>query len=404
MSEARTTNLELEGTRGIACLLVALGHVFFLNHLDPTVSLPPWLRNCEAAHSAVLIFFMLSGYLIGWTNSGDSTRKSRRSYLQRRFIRLAPIYYVAFALTTIMVLVRGDLGQHRSIAATFVGLQNFNDYFGLHLPPPSTNGPLWSLNYELLYYALFIPLWHFKPRLIFVFGPALVATLLTWFTPQIMPLFIGSYACGWLFWAAGWWLARQPEVAADSRTPVLSWILLIVAGDHIGGLMRILNVLHFYCADAGMVTLADLAQLPVIMLLLAMAARRQLPYARCLSVFAWLICVVPLCGMLWTGELWTHPAWIVGGASVILAAVTLGLKNHAWLQRFAGMGRISYAFYVVHFPLLFLVQRLPLPSGTIPSYMLRIGLWAVLSIILSWGLERQFQPWIKSRLRTPATS
>jgi len=401
MSEARTTNLALEGIRGIACILVALGHTLYLTHLDPTTNLPEWLRYCEAGHSAVLIFFVLSGYLIGWTNSGDSTPGSRRAYLRRRFIRLAPIYYIALALTTIMILVRGDFGQKRAIVATFAGVQNFNDYFGWHLPPPSTNGPLWSLNYELLYYAMFIPLWHFRPRLFFVFAPALGATLLAWFTPQFMPLFIGSYACGWLFWAAGWWLARQPALDTENRAPVLTWLLLVVAGHNIGGLMRILNALHLHSEDAGMVTLADLAQFPVIILLLAAVARRQLPFARSLSVFAWLICIIPLGGMLWTGKLWTHPGWMVGGATLILAIFSAGLRNNSWLQKFDGVGRISYAFYVVHFPLLFLVQLIPSSRGTIPSYLFRIAVWAVLSVTLSWYLERRFQPWIKSRLRAP---
>lgn len=402
MNSARPANAELEGVRGIACLLVALSHSFYLTHLDPSVVLPPWLRTLEAGHTGVLVFFVLSGFLISWTNPGQCTSENRRAYLWRRFVRLAPTYYVALVLTVAVVFLRRDPGQIRAVVATFAGLQNFNDYLGLHLPPPLCNGPLWSLNYELLYYGLFILLWHYRPRLGWVFLPAAAATLLGWFVPQFIPLFLASYACGWLFWAAGWWLARLPELPADAPpAPVITWLLLIFAGHHIVGVTRILNALGLHSDDAGMVTLGQLGLLPPILLLLAAVGRRQLPAAPFLTALAWLVCLAPLAGMLWTGRLWTEPSWITGGIAVLLAAVALSIRTTTWLKPFVGLGRISYAFYVVHFPLLFVVQRLPLPGGTIPAYFVRMLVWAALALSLAWFLERRFQPWIKARLPQP---
>jgi len=102
--------------------------------------------------------------------------------------------------------------------------------------------------------------------------------------------------------------------------------------------------------------------------------------------------------MLWTGRLWTEPSWITGGVAVLLAALALPWRASGWVKSFGGLGSISYAFYLVHFPLLFIVQRSPLPSGTIPAYFLRIGVWAGLALSLAWFLEQRFQPWIKARL------
>ncbi len=399
---ARPANAELEGVRGIACLMVALSHTLYLTHLDPTVTLPRWLHSLEAGHTGVLVFFVLSGYLISWTNPGPCTPESRRAYLWRRFVRLAPVYYVAMILTIAVILVRHDQGQVRTMVATFLGLQNFNDYFGFNVSVPMSNGPLWSLNYELLYYGVFILLWRYQPRVGWVFVPALIATFLGWFTPQMMPLFLASYACGWLFWAAGWWLARLPELpAAAPHSRAVTWLLLIFAGHQLGGVTRILNALGLHSADAGMVTLGQIGVLPPILLLMADVGRRRLPATPLLIVLTWLACLVPLAGMLWTGRLWTDPSWMMGGGAVLLAGAALPIRTTAWLKSFVGLGRISYAFYVVHFPLLFVVQRLPLPGGTIPSYFGRILVWATLALSLAWFLELRFQPWIKARLPRP---
>ncbi len=395
----RPPNLPLEGLRGVACLLVALGHALWLNHLDPSVTLPLWIRSLEAAHNGVLVFFALSGYLIGWTNAAPYTPVRRRAYLWRRFVRLAPIYYVAFILTAVTVFGLALPGQNRSLAGAFLGLQNFNDYFRFHLPPPGTNGPLWSLNYELLYYLGFLLLWRFKPNLSWVFVPAFGATVLTWFAPQVMPLFLGSYACGWIFWAAGWWLARQPLLPDDAREdPVLSWLLLVYAGHHLGGSMRILNAVGWYSADAGMVNLGHLGMLPVVLLLLAAVSRRQLPGKTIWVALAWFFCLVPLAGGIWTGRFMASALWQAGGIAAALAIVLLPFRSTRWLHPFAWLGSISYAFYVVHFPLLFLVQRLPLPTGTIPAYFLRVLVWAIPAVTLAWLLETKYQSWARQRL------
>ena len=397
-SAPRPIDTSIEGVRGIAAVMVALSHVLSLNLLTPAFPLPRWLRAIEAGHAGVLLFFILSGYLIGWTNSGTLTVPALRTYARRRFVRLGPIYFLAMILTVGVIRYTGFFESGRVILGSFLGLQNFNGYFGFRLNPPMVNGPLWSLNYELLYYTLFLVLWRYKPRLLWIFGPALVLSILGWFAPSFTPLFIAAYASGWIFWALGWWLSKLPVVAAEESRPIASWIVLIFASHQIEGVMRLLNLLGWYSNDAGMVELADFQMIPVMLLVFAAVSRRRLPGERALSILAWALCIVPAAGMVAAGRLTNHPGWLDGFFELLLALALLPVRSRRWLRWFAGFGAISYAFYVVHFPLLYFVRFLPLPSDTLGGFLERLPIWVLLTLALSWLLERRFQPWIKARL------
>jgi len=396
----RPTEMGIEGVRGVAALMVAMSHLFYLDLLTPAWKLPPWLHSLEGGHAGVLTFFVLSGYVIGWTNSGAFTPDAGRSYVWRRLVRLAPIYQVAMIVTLAVIWFTGLSESPRVIVGSFLGLQNFNGYFGFSLDPPLVNGPLWSLNYELLYYGLFLILWRRNPKAAWVFGPALLAGMLGWFAPRFMPLFLASYACGWLFWAVGWWLSRQPllDRGSSDPQPVASWVLLIFASHEIGGVTRVLNVLGWYSNDAGMCAIADLGLMPSILLALAAVAHRRLPGRRRISVLAWAVCVIPMIGMVMTGRLLGNPGWVNGSVAVVLAAVLLPFRSTNWLRPLAWFGGISYAFYVLHFPLLYFVQFLPLPKAAAIGFFARLPIWVALTLGLSWLLERRFQPWIKRRL------
>jgi peptidoglycan/LPS O-acetylase OafA/YrhL len=396
----------LEAIRGVATMMVGLSHLLFLDLLTPAYPLPPWLRTIEAGHAGVMIFFVLSGYLISWTNPGPYSPRATRGYVWRRFVRLAPIYYIAIAITAAVVLFTGITDPPRVLVGALLGMQNFNNYFGFRLAPPLVNGPLWSLNYEILYYGLFIVLWKFRPRLFWVFGPALIAGVMGWFTPRLMPLFISSYASGWLFWAMGWWLSKQPviEDGENSSQPYLTWIMLLVASYEIAGITRIFNVLGWYSKDAGMVAICDLALVPASLLTIAGLARRRLPFRGPLVFLAWAICIVPAIGMVWTGRLWGQPPWVTGCVALLLAIAFLPIRSTKWFRPFAWLGGISYAFYLVHYPLLYFVQFLPLPKATAAGFLLRVPIWIALTVGIAWALERRFQPWIKARLAPPARS
>lgn len=386
----------IEGVRGVAALFVALSHVLYQNLLAPEMRISPFLRELEAGHAGVLIFFALSGYVISWTNSSAFSGTAARSYLRRRFIRLFPIYFLAMVLTVLVIMYTGMYEPARVVVGSFLCLQNFNGYFGPGLNPPRVNNPLWSLNYEVLYYGLFLLLWRYRPRLGWVFVPALFAGIICWFAPRYMPLFIASYGCGWVIWASGWWLSKLPlDKEARVSAPVASWLLLVFANHHINGVARVLNALHFYSNDAGMVNFADLGSLPAILLALSAVTHRKLPYRTWFVFSAWAVCLIPIAGMIFTGRLGANESWKAGIGAVVLAGLVMPLRTDRWLRPFAWFGGISYAFYVVHYPLAYIVQNSALPVTGVGGFFLRLILWIVLTVVVSWLLEKRFQPWIK---------
>lgn len=117
----------LEGLRGLAALWVAYSHIFFYEFkLDPAYH-PTFSFGSlfNAAHGGILIFFALSGYVIGLTNQLPFTKSNAIRYLLRRFIRLYPIYNNCdyFRRTVFFHgLMENDRGQFVFLARWRIGI------------------------------------------------------------------------------------------------------------------------------------------------------------------------------------------------------------------------------------------------------------------------------------------
>lgn len=68
------------------------------------------------------------------------------------------------------------------------------------------------------------------------------------------------------------------------------------------------------------------------------------------------------------------------------------------MNLFAPIGQISYAFYVIHLPVMELLYRYFPWQGTVWSYTLRLVIWFGVSIALSILLERVLQPIFRAKL------
>ncbi len=112
-------------------------------------------------HNAVVVFFVLSGYVVTYSTMSKPDRDPR-AYIVARLSRLYSVLMPALALTAMLAFVgaqiaprfyadlsRGHDAVRYALSAVF--LQNV---WTLSASPP-TNGPLWSLSYEFWYYVLF---------------------------------------------------------------------------------------------------------------------------------------------------------------------------------------------------------------------------------------------------------
>ncbi|RYZ75088.1 MAG: acyltransferase [Lysobacteraceae bacterium] len=164
--------------RGVAALLVCAGHLraaLFVDH--ESVTNPGLLAHLfylvsGLGHQAVMVFFVLSGFLVG-----GSVLRSRRkpnmvnyslSRLTRLWVVLIPALGLTFIVDSLVLQIAPNVlnggmhelwgsvpaaGQHSVGLFTLFGNALFLQ--SLAVPTYGSNGPLWSLAYEFWYYVAF---------------------------------------------------------------------------------------------------------------------------------------------------------------------------------------------------------------------------------------------------------
>ena len=168
-------SIYLDLARSLAAFVVVLDHALTLFDLP---SVPRW------GHHAVMVFFVLSGYVI--CHTADTRETTARVFLVARFARLWSVLFPAMALTIVCDLVGRRFGCNPAayglvhfdwplirigavlgfVAESWVSIQ------------PFSNGVVWSLCVEFWYYMLFAA-WVFAPpgriRAVAVLAAALLA-------------------------------------------------------------------------------------------------------------------------------------------------------------------------------------------------------------------------------------
>jgi peptidoglycan/LPS O-acetylase OafA/YrhL len=184
----------LDLVRGTAAIMVLIEHIrnlMFVPWKDVTGQRALWFPFylvTGAGHQAVVLFFLLSGYLVSSTvlRARAQGRWSWKSYSEHRLVRLWIVLWPALLLGLLLDSIGSRLphaewlyvGRHGSgmlqNAAQHLGLSTLagNAVFlqTIFVDTLGTNGALWSLSNEFWYYVIF-PL-----GLIALRGPARVAT------------------------------------------------------------------------------------------------------------------------------------------------------------------------------------------------------------------------------------
>jgi peptidoglycan/LPS O-acetylase OafA/YrhL len=251
----------LDGLRGLAIVLVLLHHAY--PTARTTIGARLIAAVVEAGWAGVHLFFVLSGFLItGILLDARGDRSYYRHFYARRFLRIAPLYYVLLLANHLIapgVAQRLPTGPDSPRVATWpiwAFLTNMPEVVPVG-PLVGALGPLWSLAVEEQVYLMWPFLVATVPRrgLIGLFA-AMVPASLCWRVavlaglarPEVaytwMPSALDAFAAGGLVAA----LAREPGL----RKRLRDWSRWIAGGSGVvlAGMVAVLGHFHVWQGPA----------------------------------------------------------------------------------------------------------------------------------------------------------
>lgn len=297
--------------RGLAALLVAVSHMLSVYEL-PSV----WRVGLDAAlnaHAAVILFFVLSGYVLSASLlRGDVGPTGLILYYVRRLFRIYPAVWVASGFSALIILTVGSNVVTPIPSAWFQG----------YMSPIQMNAPNVLLSLVALKSYLIAPIGTILIELVGSFVlPFFV--LMTAHRRKLMFLLLPALVgLAFLF-------SELPH-----RLDAFAYLLYFALGMAVR--MAPSTLQQFVKRRAGFI-----AVLGLVVLLFFRAA--------------WFLLLSGQLQPLTHEYLAPSPAIIEGFASAALIAAVVNLRGRlGWLGRgpLASLGDISYSFYLLHFPIM----------------------------------------------------
>lgn len=142
----------LDAIRALSAAYIVLHHLAIRG--NPGV-IEPLLRFGQ---EALMVFFLLSGFVIH-ANERHRATSNLPGYLRRRAIRIYPTLLAAMGVSMLVALADGRLAERFDAAEVLCTVFGLAD-IGYHKPgticgPFMGNTPLWSLSYEIVFYAIY---------------------------------------------------------------------------------------------------------------------------------------------------------------------------------------------------------------------------------------------------------
>jgi len=150
----------VQALRGVAASLVVYHH--FARIFQGGSPSPSWIYRCGLGNlgaCGVDIFFVISGFIMVYTTVGKDGTRDALTFLDRRILRIYPLYWVwtslllALWLTGIAKLGGTNQGQHYSISYLFKSYLLVPSFNGEYFHPFLAQG--WTLSFEMFFYLLF---------------------------------------------------------------------------------------------------------------------------------------------------------------------------------------------------------------------------------------------------------
>ena len=327
----------LDSLRGIAALMVVFQHFWEMSN-PSNARLKPWLFFC-AGHEAVILFFVLSGFVLSH-QLRNFKFKQYPQFILRRILRIYPAYYIALACSAILLIYISR--YHPATLAQYGLTPWFYIWSSTNFDTPMWIGSLslishqgnsldvatWSLFYEM-WLSLAFPLIIFG----FIHSKALLRTI-------SLSLIIGI---SYYFWRYGNLLDNQWQSIV-----YYSWYF--ICGMY----------LYYY--------------------------HQRLKFSA--SWLGLLIgCALYFSNYLLFGKIASrmlHELLIAGGSCLIMINC-LYFTPLKWLldtMLFRFYGKISYSLYLFHLPVLYALSYLYLPHGSL--WIIKL-LTLVVSTLIAWG-------------------
>lgn len=321
----------LDGLRGLAALMVTLGHIKWLlweGYSDGYLKHPETysfinkiimysLSVFRFGHQSVMLFFILSGFVIHLRYSNQIANNSFQNfdtlnYLKRRAKRIYPPFIFALFLSFVLDTIGMNLGfsiyegqtpnatinqsihhiNHEFL--TFLG--NVAFLFTSHVPIFGTVLPAWSLKLEWWFYIVY-PLMLFINRktVLGALGLVVLLQIYAFYFNITLPIFyVFNEIAGGLL---SWWLGTTLADIYTKRLPIP---------------MKYLSILTIF--------------------LLTILFGHKMPIY--LQEYSNLFCAIGFVGLI--------------ALLLQLQSLNISLK---FLEKFKLLGDFSYTLYIIHFPI-----------------------------------------------------
>jgi len=325
----------LDGLRGMAAFMVVISHV------SNATGLWGGLLGNGGGQVGVMIFFVLSGYLIGALYLGHAfTFANVWEYVVRRAARVLPAFYFVLSLALILRALSGLTGWNLTIyPVTFE--QSFQHYALL-----SGIGVFWTIPVEIHFYVVFVAAWWLHSRSpVAMIAAALLVILLYWSLPVQVPQDARTLPYYLVFFLVGLLISR----------------VVIIQDRHQSGPLPMLIGVGFF--------------LPFMLY--------PKIYAELFGRTGWL-----LAGDL--QQMWHDPRYPIAAGLCLIAAI-----RSPWIEAVLSrpemtyLGAISYSVYLLHLPVIELLIRFtPLAKHPISFLLATLVLTTCLAAISYRIVER----------------